>query len=95
LIIRFCLFCCQLLKVLGLAFGSLVLLLLLLPLSMQSLEATMQSLLTAVQHYIAGYEAFRDMVTTNRCVVVGAQQRKTKLTTPLFLTSVGWLAGLG
>lgn len=27
----------------------------------------MQSALAAVQHYMAGYEAFRDMVVTNRC----------------------------
>jgi hypothetical protein len=28
----------------------------------------MQSALAAVQHYTAGYDAFRDMVVTNRCV---------------------------
>lgn len=33
---------------------------------LQSLEASMHSSLTAVQHYVAGYEAFREMVVKNR-----------------------------
>jgi hypothetical protein len=33
----------------------------------QALGSSLHSSLSAVQHYMVGYEAFRDMVVTNRC----------------------------